>query len=156
MPRGLSEGQASTAIAIKEKMDARGVDSPLALPRADIVEAHREGYPNLAGADANTVSSYVSSNLKSPAFMAALGFDCNELRQHIGNHILANLAGSNPKFPDDKDLYRDSLKIAAGLAFETKSRVTIEGDFRTRSDSDLEFYASNGRWPEDAPTIEAQ
>jgi hypothetical protein len=37
-----------------------------------LVRAHRIGYPNLANADARTVSAYVAMNLKSPAFMGAL------------------------------------------------------------------------------------
>ena len=154
MSRGLSTDQAKTAAAIREKMDEQGVNTPLALPRTELALAHRAGYENLAHADDKTVSSYVSHNLSSPVFMAALGFDCNDMRQLVGDHIMANLAGENPKFKGDKDLYRDSLKIAAGLAFESKSRVTIEGDFKHRSDADLEFYASNGKWPEDAPMIE--
>ena len=156
MSRGLSESQSKTAVAIREKMDEQGVNTPLALPRTELALAHRAGYENLAHADDKTVSSYVSHNLSSPVFMAALGFDCNDMRQLVGDHIMANLAGENPKFKGDKDLYRDSLKIAAGLAFESKSRVTIEGDFKHRSDADLAFYAANGYWPSDAPTIEAQ
>jgi hypothetical protein len=156
VPRGISEEQAQTAMAVKDVMAKRGVESPLMLPRADLAEAHRTGYPQLQDADPKTVSAYVSHNLQSPVFWSAMGFDSNEIKQYLGDEILRNLRGDNPVFPRDKDVYRDSLKIAAGLAFETKTRVTIEGELRGRSNSDLEFFANNGRWPEEAPTIDAE
>src|ERR1035441_10185814 len=105
MSRGLSTDQAKTAAAIREKMEESGVSTPLALPRTELALAHRAGYENLANADDKTVSSYVSHNLSSPVFLAALGFDCNEMRQLVGDHIVNNLAGENPKFKGDKDLY---------------------------------------------------
>lgn len=137
-------------------MDAEGLSSPLMLPREALAAAHRSGYPQLEGAEAKTVSAYVSSNLASPTFWAAMGFDCADIKQFLGEEILRNIQGKNPVFDKDKDIYRDSLKIAANLAFESKSRVTIEGDYRHRSDADLEFYIRNGKYPEDVPTINAE
>ena len=75
MSRGLSESQSKTAVAIREKMDEHRVSTPLALPRTELALAHRAGYENLAHADDKTVSAYVSHNLSSPVFMAALGFE---------------------------------------------------------------------------------
>jgi hypothetical protein len=156
MSRGLTEDQAKTAAKIREQMEKEGLSSPLMLPRTDLAEAHRQGYSQLEGADAKTVSAYVSSNLASPVFWAAMGFDCSDMKQFLGEEILRNLKGKNEVFPKDKDLYRDSLKIASGLAFESKSRVTIEGDYKHRSDAELEFFVRNGKWPEESPTINAE
>ena len=156
MSRGISKEQADTAAAVKDKMEARGVSSPLMLPRNELAEAHRVGYPQLESAEDKTVSAYVSNNLRSPTFWAAMGFDSVEIKQYLGEEVLRNLRGENKVFPLDKDIYRDSLKIAAGLAFESKSRVTIDGDYRHRTDEDLAFFVKNGKWLEDAPTIEGQ
>jgi hypothetical protein len=149
MSRGLSTEQANTAIEVKRRMKAHKVETPFALARAELVAAHRVGYPQLAGANSQTVAAYVNRNLTSPNFWAALGFTSNEIKQFLGEEVMRNLRGENEVFPRDKDLYRDSLKIAARLAFEKKTRATVDVDLRHRSDEDLEFYIRNGKWPED-------
>jgi hypothetical protein len=147
MSKGLSTEQAVTALEVKRRMKAQKAETPLALPRAELVSAHREGYPQLAGADSRTVAAYVNRNLRSPNFWAALGFNSNEIKRFLGEEVMRNLRGENELFPKDKNIYLDSLKIAARLAFEEKTRVTVDVEMKDRSDEDLEFYIRNGRWP---------
>lgn len=95
---------------------------------------------------------YVASNLKSPRFTAALGFDCQEIKQYLGEKIIRNLRGENPIFQKDKDVYRDSLRIATRLTFEEKSVVTVRDDnYAGRSDADLQYFTDHGHWREEAP-----
>jgi len=151
MPRGLSDQQKVTAAAVKRRAEAMGLASPLMLPRPEWTAAHFEGYPQLADADPKTVSSYVSSNQRSVRFWQAMGFESADMRQWLGAEILRNLQGENPVFP--KDIYRDSLKIAARLTFEGQSDRDDGAnlDYRSRSDAELEFFIRHGRWPDSAP-----
>jgi len=85
---------------------------------------------------------------RSQNFIAALGFDCQAIKQHLGDEILRNLRGENPIFEKNLDIYLDSLKIAARLAFEEKSTVTIRDDYSGRSDEDLQYFIDHGKWRE--------
>ena len=60
----------------------------------------------------------------------------------------ANGGTSNPIFEKNLDIYLDSLKIAARLAFEEKSTVTIRDDYSGRSDEDLQYFIDHGKWRE--------
>ncbi|HKF05623.1 MAG TPA: hypothetical protein VKB49_25110 [Candidatus Sulfotelmatobacter sp.] len=139
----LSRNQANTVKALKEM-----VEQGQPVCRETLALAHREGYFHLKDADSSVVSDYVAKNLKSQNFIAALGFDCQAIKQHLGDEILRNLRGENPIFEKNLDIYLDSLKIAARLAFEEKSTVTIRDDYSGRSDEDLQYFIDHGKWRE--------
>lgn len=138
----LSTEQTETIRAFKQL--AKG-GSPI--NRETLREAHREGYERLAGADTKTVSSYVSQNLKSVEFIAALGFQCKKVETFVGHEILKNLAGENALFPHSIEVYRDSLKIAARLCFAYPRVKKDDDDLADRSDEELKYFAANGEWP---------
>src|SRR5580693_6406885 len=152
MPRGMSVEQKNTAAAVRRRTESKGLASPLVLPRAEWNAAHRECYKQLADADQQTVASYVSHNMRSPRFWHAMGFETADIRQWLGTEVLRNLRGENGAFPKDKDIYRDSLKIAARLAFEGPARESDQAgrDYDGRSDAELEYFIRHGRWPDSA------
>ena len=82
-----------------------------------------------------------------------MGFESTDMRQWLGAEIVRNLQGENPAFPKDKDIYRDSLRIAARLTFEGPSDRDdgTNLDYRNRSDAELEFFIRHGRWPDSTP-----
>ena len=147
---GMSDSQRKAGELIKEIVEETGAESALALSRDQLIAVHRTAYPQLADKPDKVVSGYVSHNLRSPIFMASLGLDSQEVRQHVAEELLINLRGENQLFPRDKDLYLTSLKALVRVSHETKARITVEHEFHGRSDEDLQFYIDNdGRWPEE-------
>jgi len=53
---------------VKELTEQTGETNLRAIPRAELADAIRTSYPNLAEADPRVVSSHLSSNLKSAGF----------------------------------------------------------------------------------------
>ena len=145
----LTTKQAQTAKLIRKKAKASGMGVPT---KEIITDAHAEVYhisaptPQKARHIAATIAG---QNLKRPEFKAALGFDDKEIQGFIGQELIRNLQGKNPLFGRDPDTYRDSLKIAARLAFPESTRTIIESanEYSTRSLEDLQYYVDHGEWP---------
>ena len=146
----LTTKQARTAKLIRKKAKASG----MGVPTKDIItEAHAEVYdisaptPQKARHIAATIAG---QNLKRPEFKAALGFDDKEIQGFIGQELLRNLRGQNPLFGKDRDVYRDSLKIAARLCWPESTRTIIESgnEYSNRSLEELQYFVDHGKWPE--------
>jgi len=145
----LTAKQAKTAKLIRKKAKASGMGVPT---KEIITEAHAEVYdisaptPQKARHIAATIAG---QNLKRPEFKAALGFDDIELQGYIGQELLRNLRGENPLFGKDRDVYRDSLKIAARLCWPESTRTIIESasEYSNRSLEELQYYIDHGEWP---------
>lgn len=165
MPTGLTAKQAKTAKIIKTRVKAGEELSQTLLKEATV-----KGY-ELVGSIGNRTptqiaSDIVNKNMKSAQFLAALGFEHRDTKEYIASHVFKNLEGKNevfgydPENPDKRvlnvDVYKHSLGIAARASFETQHRITVEHDYSKRSIKDLEFFAENGRFPEEAPIIDAE
>jgi len=125
----------------------------MGVPTKEIItEAHAEvddisaPTPQKARHIAATIAG---QNLKRPEFKAALGFDDKEIQGFIGQELLRNLRGQNPLFGKDRDVYRDSLKIAARLCWPESTRTIIESanKYSNRSLEELQYYVDHGEWP---------
>lgn len=165
MPTGLTAKQAKTAKIIKSKVKAGEALSQTLLKDATI-----KGYELVGPVGNRTVTQIASDishhNMKSAQFLSALGFEHKDTKEYIASHVFKNLEGKNevfgydPSKPETRvvnaDIYKHSLGIAARASFETQHRITVEHDYSKRSIKDLEFFAENGRFPEEAPIIDAE
>lgn len=90
-------------------------------------------------------------NMKKPEFREAMGWEEPELKSYVANEILRNIRGENPLFGADRDVYRDSLKLATRVCFPEKKEVLVsEADkFADKSIEELEFYRDHGCFPGD-------
>jgi hypothetical protein len=104
----------------------------------------------------HVASTIAGQNLDRPQFRKALGFEDSEVRSYIGEEILRNIRGENPLFGKNQDIYRDSLKLAARLAFPEKSVIVSDAkrEFSEKTDQELMFFVKWGRWPQESDAEE--
>lgn len=113
-----SHKQAVTAAIVKTSIK-HGVP----LSRDLLLDAHVEGYGLTPKGDKSArqiASSYVNRNLKSPEFLAEVGYESKAGKTFIDEVLAHNINGTNAMWPKDKDLHRDAVKIVADIAHEQK------------------------------------
>ena len=145
----LSPKQGDVVKVVGKMVKKAGMVSPTS---EMVTEAHLAVYDITGDTDTkrrHIAQTIAGQNMRKPEFREAMGWEEPELRSYVANEILRNIRGENPLFGKDRDIYRDSLKLATRVCFPEKTEVRVsENDkYANKSLEELQFFSEHGHWP---------
>lgn len=116
------------------------------LSSALVADAHDQAYG--LGGDRKKAQTYAGKNLSSPSFLSSLDLMDESCQHELRHWLWLCLQGQHPIFPKDKELMIVAAKLLARATFVEKHEIRYdEGDFKDKSNDELDYFAKSGEWP---------